>query len=351
MPTIRCGSPSSVMVRPTSCGSAAKRRFHRASETTATRSRPGCASSARKPRPMATPTPIASKNAGLTLKPCSRSGSVWPAIVASHHSRATRLAARTSRWKSTKSAGDTSRRSAIGPASGATPNTCTRRSMSRSGKGRRTRPSTSASTVALAARPTASVSTTTKAKARWWASRRAARRRSRQRPDMNESPGIGKGDGAGRRARWRATSTPAGDAGRLPPVPRGGAEASAGAPLGVMLLGEIAEDGVRGRRGPDQLPEQPFGQARRAPVSHSLHCRQNTAAPARKFHHDSGVVLRRRLRSRGGRTPESFGEKTPGIVGGRPGRLRNGAGSDSGVVAGGLRSRGWKVSGRGRPRP
>ena len=97
---------------------------------------------------------------------------------------------------------------------------------------------------------------------------------------------------------------PAGDAGRLPPVPRGSAEASAGAPLGEMLLGEIAEDGVRGRRGPDQPPEQPFGQARRAAVSHRLHCRQNTPRRERKFHptpewsrDDSGVVAGR-LRSR-----------------------------------------------------
>ena len=76
MPTIRCGSPSSVMVRPTSRGigrePALPQRIRDHGDAIAAR----LPSSARKPRPVATPTPIASKNAGLTLKPCSRSGSV-----------------------------------------------------------------------------------------------------------------------------------------------------------------------------------------------------------------------------------------------------------------------------------
>src|SRR4029079_9174113 len=108
-------------------------------------------------------------------------------------------------------------------------------------------------------------------------------------------------------------------AGRFAPVPGAGAEASAGAPLGRVLLGEIADDRVGRRRALDHPPEQPFGQARRTSVSHGLHCRQNTPPVAGSstrrlrsgesttpewYRHHSGVVsqpLRSRLRHDGHR--------------------------------------------------
>ena len=283
---------------------------------------------------MATPTPIASKNAGLTLKPCSRSGSVWPAIVASHHSRATRLAARTSRWKSTKSAGDTSRRSASWPGlrrdpehlhqaidvaqrEGAQDEAVDQRQHGGIGgeadRQRQHDDEGEGGLVRQQARGEAEVTPET----------------GHERISWNREGGRGRPPGAMARDEH-----PAGDAGRLPPVPRGGAEASAGAPLGVMLLGEIAEDGVRGGRGLDQPPEQPFGQARRAAVSHSLHCRQNTADVERKFH---------RLRNGPATTPEWWRDdsgvrrQNSGIVGrgGRSGwTTPEWSLEDSGVVAG-----------------
>ena len=66
IPTTVCGAPSSVIVDPTTSGSAANRRFHNPSLMMATRSLPARSSSAVKARPMTGCTPRTWKNPGVT---------------------------------------------------------------------------------------------------------------------------------------------------------------------------------------------------------------------------------------------------------------------------------------------
>ena len=73
-PTTSCGSPFNRTLRPTTAGSAPKRRVQKACERTTRRFRPGAASSSRKVRPSSGSVLNARKNPGLTRKPASCSG-------------------------------------------------------------------------------------------------------------------------------------------------------------------------------------------------------------------------------------------------------------------------------------
>jgi hypothetical protein len=74
-----------------------------------------------------------------------------------------------------------------------------------------------------------------------------------------------------------------GHAGGLAPIPQAGTEWSASTAFGVVLLGQVTEDGVTSDGAAHGFAQQPFGQARWAPGSHSLHCRQNTTKRLVKF--------------------------------------------------------------------
>jgi hypothetical protein len=65
-PTTVYGSPLSIMVRPTTAGSAAKRRRHDSCVSTTTRLRPACSSSGRKPRPSSGRTPSRGRMSAVT---------------------------------------------------------------------------------------------------------------------------------------------------------------------------------------------------------------------------------------------------------------------------------------------
>ena len=83
-PTTVNGSPSSVTVRPTMPRSPPNRRFHNASLSTTTRSRPGWSSPATKVRPSAAGTPSVRNKSAVTCRPGRRSAPSPDASVALH---------------------------------------------------------------------------------------------------------------------------------------------------------------------------------------------------------------------------------------------------------------------------
>ena len=176
-PTISCGAPSSVIVRPIARGSPPSRPRQNAWLSTTTRSRPEISSSGRNPRPRAGVTPSRPNRLADARTEVSSSGSPSPVSANPHEAHAAIASSfRDSRRQSRKFAADTRSRSF--PDDGCRSHSISRRSAVGYASGRNSAASARLKKAVFAPMPSASVSTAASVKPGLRLRRRTASRRS-----------------------------------------------------------------------------------------------------------------------------------------------------------------------------